>query len=86
MARNVVYKGRVFGIDPETPTRVRFAWPFTRGEKYDWIEPDAGAVTDLYVLDDGGDETLVIECGLTSFGLSGSDPYSFHLRRRDRTD
>jgi hypothetical protein len=78
MARHVVFKGRVFGIDTENPNRVRFGWPFRTADKHDWLEPDAGAVTDLRVVDEG--ETLVIECGLTSFTLRGSSPATWVLR------
>jgi hypothetical protein len=85
MARNVVYRGWLFGINPNNPSSVRFAWPFTRGEKFDYLTPDAGAITDLWVDGEPDNQTLVIECGLTAFDLIGDSPATFQLSRRYRT-
>jgi hypothetical protein len=82
VGRHAIVNGWVFGIDSERPTRVRFARPFSKPDKYNYVEPDAGAITDIYA--DEGDTVLVIECGMTVFRLRGNNPYDFQLVAQTR--
>lgn len=83
MGRYALVNGWVFGIDSERPTRVRFARPFKKADRFDWVEPDGGAITDIYA--DESNTALVIECGMTVFRLRGSNPYDFSLHPQPRS-
>lgn len=85
MAREVVYNGWLFGIDPDKSNRVRFAHPFTKPDRFNYIDVNSGAITELYVVEGTvGDllvQELIIECGLTTWSLTGGSADTFQLRR-----
>lgn len=84
MQRDIVVNGWLFGVNPERPTRVRFARPFTKPHEDFFVDPLCGAITGLEKA--GGEpEALRIECGSTTFLLTGDSAYNFTLHREATT-